>query len=44
MAILNITLNGLSADYKVEMDTHLSDRDIKHLAIEIIHSDKMSKL
>lgn len=44
MAILNITLNGLSADYKVEVDTHLSDRDIKRLAVEVIRSGEVAGL
>jgi len=38
MAILNITYNGLSADYPVHLDTHISDRDIRRIAVEVVRS------
>lgn len=37
-ATLNITYNGLSADYQMPIDGHLSDRELKRLAIEVVRS------
>jgi hypothetical protein len=44
MAILNITLNGVSADYKHDVDAQLIDRDIKRLALEVIRSGEVAGL
>ena len=38
MAILNITYNGLSADYDLKVDHHLTDRDIRRIAVEVVRS------
>ena len=38
MAILNITYNGLSADYPMKVDHHLSDRDVRRIAVEVVRS------
>ena len=38
MAILNITFNGLSADYHMDMDHHMSDRDIRRVAAEVVRA------
>ena len=38
MAILNITYNGLSADYDLKVDYHLTDRDVRRIAGEVVRS------
>ncbi|MDP3501483.1 MAG: hypothetical protein Q8S33_14155 [Myxococcales bacterium] len=38
MAILNITYNGLSADYPIELDGLVADADIKRIAHELVRS------
>lgn len=38
MATLNITYNGLSADYDLKVDYNLTDRDIRRIAVEVIRS------
>lgn len=38
MAHLNITFNGLSADYPLELDAHVSDADIRRIAVEVVRS------
>ena len=38
MAILNITYNGMSADYPLDVDHELSDRDIRRIAVEVVRS------
>ncbi len=38
MAILNITYQGVSADYPRDIDEKLSDTDIKRIAVEIVRS------
>ncbi len=38
MTILNITYNGLSADYPVELDSHLGDADLRRIAVEVVRS------
>jgi hypothetical protein len=38
MATLNITYNGLSADYPLELDTQMSDQDIRRIAVEVIRA------
>lgn len=36
--ILNITWSGVSADTDINVDTTISDRDIKRIAVELIRS------
>lgn len=38
MAILNITYNGLSADYPIELDGRVPDADLKRIAVEVVRS------
>jgi hypothetical protein len=38
MAILNVTYNGLSADYPVPVDHEVSDRDVRRIAVEVVRS------
>ena len=38
MAILNVTYNGLSADYPVPVDREVSDRDVRRIAVEVVRS------
>ena len=38
MAILNITYNGLSADYPVDLDRELNDVDVRRIAVEVVRS------
>jgi len=38
MTILNITYNGLSADYPIELDSHLNDIDLRRIAVEVVRS------
>ncbi len=38
MAVLNITYNGLSADYDMDVDYNLSDEDVRRIAVEVIRS------
>ena len=38
MAILNITYNGLSADYALDMNYDLSDADVRRIAVEVVRS------
>ena len=38
MAVLNITYNGLSADYPLDVDTRLTDRDVRRIAVEVVRS------
>jgi hypothetical protein len=38
MAVLNITYNGLSADYPLDVDYHLTDRDVRRIAVEVVRS------
>ena len=35
MAVLNITYNGLSADYPLDVDMNLTDGDVRRIAIEV---------
>jgi hypothetical protein len=44
MAVLNITYQGVSADYPREIDHQLSDADIKRIAFEIIRSGEVAGL
>lgn len=38
MAHLNITYNGLSSDYPLELDAQTSDADIRRIAIELVRT------
>jgi hypothetical protein len=38
MAILNITYQGQSADYDLEIDYAASDADIRRIAVEVVRS------
>ena len=38
MAQLNITYNGLSADYPLELDAQVTDHDIRRIAVEVVRS------
>jgi hypothetical protein len=38
MAILNITYNGLSVDYPFDIGTHVSDADVRRIAVEVVRS------
>ena len=38
MAVLNITYNGLSADYPLDVDVNLTDRDVRRIAVEVVRS------
>ncbi len=44
MAILNITYNGLSVDYKATIGDHMSDRDVRRTAVELIRSGDLPGL
>jgi hypothetical protein len=38
MAILNITYQGHSADYELELDFAATDADIRRIAVEVVRS------
>lgn len=38
MAVLNITYNGLSADYDLDIDYSVSDVDLRRIAVEVVRS------
>ncbi|MDP2273280.1 MAG: hypothetical protein Q8N23_37040 [Archangium sp.] len=44
MATLNITYNGLSADYALELDHQVSDADIRRIAVEVVRSGNVPGL
>ena len=44
MAILNITYQGVSADYARGLDDNLSDSDIKRIAVEVISAGEVPGL
>lgn len=44
MAILNITYNGLSADYPVEVDHQLTDADVRRVAVEVVRAGNVPGL
>lgn len=44
MAILNITYNGLSVDYKTTVSDRMGDRDIRRTAVELIRSGELPGL
>ena len=37
-SVLNITYNGLSADYPLDADMNLTDRDVRRIAVEVVRS------
>ena len=41
MATLNITYNGLSADYPLELDGDVSDADVRRIAVEVVRSGNL---
>ncbi|HZI05560.1 hypothetical protein ACN28I_18355 [Archangium gephyra] len=38
MATLNITYNGLSSDLPLELDGHVSDVDVRRIAVEVVRA------
>lgn len=38
MAILNITYNGMSADYPLDVDYRLTDGDVRRIAVEVVRT------
>ena len=38
MATLNITYNGMSADVPMELETRVTDNDIRRIAVEVVRS------
>lgn len=38
MAILNITYEGMSVDYPLEVDYRMTDRDVRRIASELVRS------
>lgn len=38
MAVLNITYNGLSADYPLDVEYDLTDRDVRRIAVEVVRA------
>jgi len=44
MAILNITYQGMSADYELELDFAASDEDIRRIAVEVVRSGSVRGL
>ena len=36
MTVLNITYNGLSADYTLDAHYHLDDQDVRRIATEVV--------
>ena len=38
MATLNITFNGLSADYPLDLNYDLTDADVRRIAVEVVRS------
>jgi hypothetical protein len=44
VAILNITYQGLSADYPLELDAQLSDADVRRIAVEVLRAGSVPGL
>jgi hypothetical protein len=44
MAILNITYQGQSADYELDIDYAASDADIRRIAVEVVRSGNVKGL
>lgn len=38
MAVLNITYQGLSVDYPLDVDYDLNDADVRRIAVEVVRS------
>jgi hypothetical protein len=38
MTVLNITFQGQSADYKLQIDWSASDADVRRIAVELVRS------
>jgi hypothetical protein len=38
MAVLNITYNGLSADYPLDVQVALTDVDVRRIAVEVVRA------
>jgi hypothetical protein len=38
MTILNITYQGQSADYELDLDTTTTDADLRRIAVEVVRS------
>lgn len=38
MAVLNITYNGYSADYPLDVNVALSDADVRRIAVEVVRA------
>ncbi|MBL8608301.1 MAG: hypothetical protein JNL38_13335 [Myxococcales bacterium] len=38
MAVLNITYNGMSADYPLDVDFRLTDGDVRRIAVEVVRT------
>ena len=38
MAVINITYNGLSADYPLDVEYNLTDADVRRIAVEVVRS------
>ena len=43
-AVLNITYNGLSADYPLDADVALKDLDVRRIAVEVVRSGALRGL
>jgi hypothetical protein len=44
MAILNITYQGMSADYDLSLDFAATDEDIRRIAVEVVRSGSIHGL
>ncbi len=44
MATLNITYNGLSGDYPLELDGEVTDADVRRIAVEVVRSGNLTGL
>jgi hypothetical protein len=44
MAILNITYQGMSADYELELDYAANDDDVRRIAVEVVRSGSVHGL
>jgi hypothetical protein len=42
MAILNVTYNGLSENYPLELDAQVTDADVRRIAIEVVRSGSVA--
>ena len=44
MAILNITYNGVSFDYSLNVDERVTDMDVRRIAVEVVRSGEVRGL